>query len=186
MINFALTGLFFWVTVICLAAKTLSFWGKTQVSTAPWDAVVIAGCKVLPNGQPSAALYRRCVHGIACWKDSVALNPGSVLVVTGANGEAKAAAQLARESGVPEKAIVIENFSRNTRENAAYTAAACPQLKRILVVSDDYHLARCRKIFGKRFYEVELSATNVSNFRSSLKELVSWCKELWLSLMEYR
>jgi uncharacterized SAM-binding protein YcdF (DUF218 family) len=116
----------------------------------------------------------------------VVLNPGSVLVVTGANGEAEAAAKLARESGIPEKALIIENFSRNTRENAAYTAAACPQLKRILVVSDAYHLARCRKIFGKRFYEVELSATNVSYFASSLRELVSWCKELWLSLIENR
>lgn len=174
----------FGVAVIGLAAKALSLWGRYQRRAAPWEAVVIAGCKVLPNGEPSAALYRRCIHGIACWQDSVVLNPGSVLVVTGANGEAEAAARLAIAHGVPEKAIVIERFSRNTRENAAYTAAACPQLKRILVVSDAYHLARCRKIFGKRFYEVELSAPNNTHFTLSLRELVSWCKELWLTLME--
>lgn len=186
MIDFPLLFPIFGVAVIGLAAKALSLWGRNQRSTAPWEAVVIAGCNVLPNGEPSAALYRRCVHGIACWQDSVALNPGSVLVMTGANGEAEAAAKLARARGVPEKAIVIEGFSRNTRENAAYTAAACPQLKRILVVSDDYHLARCRKIFGKRFYEVELSASNDAHFASYLRELMSWCKELWLSYLEDR
>lgn len=140
--------LFGWVG----AALALDAYGQRDApTTGTWDAIVVAGCKVMPNGQPSGALDRRVRRAVGLWRAGRA----PLLVFTGGVGtyppaEAEASAGLALSLGVPESAIVREARSTTTAENARF-AAELVSARRILVVSDTYHVFRCERLFGKYF-----------------------------------
>ena len=63
---------------------------------------------------------------------------------------------LAREAGVPETAVLLETESRNTFENAAYTARLLHAIgkPRIVLVSDRAHLPRAARLFRRAGFEV--------------------------------
>ena len=63
---------------------------------------------------------------------------------------------LAREAGVPETAVLLERESRNTFENAAYTARLLHAIgkPRIVLVSDRAHLPRAARLFRRAGLEV--------------------------------
>jgi len=63
---------------------------------------------------------------------------------------------LAREAGVPETAVLLEMESRNTFENAAYTARLLHAIgkPRIVLVSDRAHLPRAARLFRRAGLEV--------------------------------
>ena len=123
--------------------------------TGRWDAIVVAGCRVMPGGRPSPALARRARLAAELWAEGRAPR----IVFTGGVGEnppseASVAARVAREAGVPEEAILLEERSTSTEENAEYAAALLPEGSRVLVVSDGYHVLRCERVFGRHFGEV--------------------------------
>ncbi len=170
------------VAVIWLgAASALDWYGQRTVDVAGWDAIVVAGCRVLPDGQPSPALARRTEHAVDLWRRGLAPR----IVFTGGVGdfppaEAVAASNLALELGVPAGAIALEERSTSTEENAA-NAAALLGGGRVLVVSDTYHIFRCERVFGRYFDEVRGagSAPILSyRVRGALREVaaVSWYK----------
>jgi len=135
-----------------VAALALDAYGQRGAPTAgSWDAIVVAGCKVMPNGQPSPSLERRVRRAVGLWRAGRA----PLLVFTGGVGtyppaEAEASARLALSLGVPEAAIVREARSTTTAENARF-AAELVTARRILVVSDTYHVFRCERLFGRHF-----------------------------------
>jgi uncharacterized SAM-binding protein YcdF (DUF218 family) len=65
--------------------------------------------------------------------------------------EAKAACDLAASLGVPRSALLLEDQSRSTEENALYTAALMTAhgWRSVVVVSDGYHLYRAGLLFGR-------------------------------------
>jgi uncharacterized SAM-binding protein YcdF (DUF218 family) len=65
------------------------------------------------------------------------------------HSEARAAALRCVAQGVPHAALVLEERSTSTRENAAFAA----ELVRgeVLVVSDAAHAFRCRRAFARHF-----------------------------------
>jgi uncharacterized SAM-binding protein YcdF (DUF218 family) len=82
-----------------------------------------------------------------------------VIILTGGVGtyppsEAEAAARVARGLGVPDTALVLETRSASTRENAIF-ARALTQARRILLVTDSYHVYRARWVFRQHFNEVD-------------------------------
>lgn len=145
------------VLLVCwvLAALSLDAYGQRAApASGSWDAIVVAGCKVMPGGRPSPSLERRVRKAVELWRAGRA----PLLVFTGGVGEnppaeAAVAAQLARSLGVPESAIVREERSTTTAENARF-AAELVRARRILVVSDTYHVFRCERLFGRYFGEV--------------------------------
>lgn len=81
------------------------------------------------------------------------------LALTGGVGdwgpaEALVAANLARDAGVPDTAIVMETTSRNTEQNALHIQRILGDA-RVLVVTDRYHAFRCGRVFGRYFDDVE-------------------------------
>ena len=135
------------------AATGLDRYGHRAAPAGGYDAIVVAGCRVGPGGRPSRALRARAEGGVALWKAGVA----PVLVFTGGVGqfppsEAEAAASVARAAGVPPRAIVLEDRSTTTAENAAF-AARRTGARRGVVVSDAYHVFRAQRIFGQHFDE---------------------------------
>lgn len=107
------------------------------------------GCALDPSGAPTPALERRTRHGVALHQAGAA----SLLALSGGGphprSEAAAMADMARAAGVPETAILIEDRSRNTFENAAFTVPLLIErgARRVVLVSDFYHLPRARLMF---------------------------------------
>ena len=114
----------------------------------PRDAIVVLGAAVWPDG-PSPALRRRVGHALALYRVGAA----PVILCCGGLGrfpptEAEAMRALLRDSGVPEAAILCEDRSRTTLENLVFARAlAAPRgLRRIVVVTDRYHLPRSLRV----------------------------------------
>lgn len=124
-----------------------------------WDAIVVLGCRVFPDGQPSVALARRVQKAAELFEAGRA----DVLVLTGGRGdtgvvEAEVAATVAESLGVPRSAMVLETRSTSTDENARFAAEAIAG-RRVLVVTDAYHVLRSERVFARHFVEVHVVGT---------------------------
>lgn len=79
-----------------------------------------------------------------------------------ATSEAEAMQQFMADLGVPEKAMVLENRSRNTSQNAEYSAKVLAEqgVSRILLVTSAYHMPRAKRLFEAQGLEVVPVATD--------------------------
>ena len=137
------------------SALGLELAGRLQHGGGPFDAIVVAGCRLMPDGRPSKALARRTRAAVELWRAGVAPQ----VVFTGGVGvsstsEAAGAARFARELGLPAGVIVLEERSHSTEENARFAAEAIGEA-RVLVVTDAYHGFRCRRVFARYFEEAD-------------------------------
>tara|TARA_B100001750_G_C15334568_1_gene509069 strand:- start:96 stop:713 length:618 start_codon:yes stop_codon:yes gene_type:complete len=136
-----------------LAAASLERWGVRRVDDeARYDAIVVAGCAVRPDGTPSPALANRTAHAVALHRRGLA--PKVVFtggVGTHAPSEAEAASRHAIALGLPADAVLLEAKSTSTEENARFAAEILGAEARVLVVSDAYHVFRCERVFGRYF-----------------------------------
>lgn len=154
----------------------LDTWGKTRVSSGHYDAIVVAGCRVYPNGRPSPALAWRIRKAVALYEAGVAPR----IVFTGGLGtypptEAEASATFAAKIGVPRSAMVLEDRSTSTEENAA-NAAKSIDARRIVVVTDAYHVFRARRVFDRYFDEVDAVGSTYgywSRVRGAYREVLA-------------
>ena len=139
-----------------------------------YDAIVVLGCRVDPGGAPSQALARRTRHAVRLYRRGLA----PTIVFTGGVGEhppseAQAAAGLAARLGVPTKAMVLEENSTSTEENAS-CARELLDAERVLLVTDAYHTFRARRVFGRYFEDVSASGSIGAlgpRIRGSLREV---------------
>ena len=76
--------------------------------------------------------------------------------------EADASRVLLNALGVPRNVIVTESDSRNTRQNAIFTAglAADRGIRRILLVTSAWHMPRAVAAFGQTALEVTPAAAD--------------------------
>jgi uncharacterized SAM-binding protein YcdF (DUF218 family) len=123
-------------------------------STGPveFDVAVVLGAQVLPDGSPSPALARRVAHAVGLVR---AGRVGHLLMSGGPVGhpvpEARMMRDLALRAGLPPDRVHVEEESRNTIGNARLSApiVSAHGWKRILVVSDAYHMPRALYIFRR-------------------------------------
>lgn len=133
------------------SAWALDRYGLKPWPREPWDAIVVPGCRVMPSGRPSTALRRRAELAVELWRAGLA----PVVVFTGGVGdsppsEAHAASQHALALGLDPAAVVLEDRSTTTDENARFAAALLGP-KRVLVATDAYHVLRCERVFARHF-----------------------------------
>ncbi|WP_224244691.1 YdcF family protein [Hyalangium gracile] len=126
----------------------------------PADAVVVLGARVLPGGVPSGALYSRVEKAVELYREGIAPR----LVFSGGVGdhppsEAQVMRSLAVELGVPAEACILEEQSHSTEQNTRFSAGLLRSLgaRRVVVVSDPYHLLRARQYFRLQGFEVATS-----------------------------
>jgi len=124
-----------------------------------WDAIVVLGCRVFPDGRPSVALARRVQKAVELWSEGRA----DTIVLTGGRGdtgvvEAEVAAAVAESLGVPRTAMVLETRSTSTDENARFAAEAIAG-RRVVVVTDAYHVLRSERVFARHFEEAHVVGT---------------------------
>ena len=163
-IGAAIVGFPIWVAT----AIALDIMGHRSDPTGHWDAIVVAGCPVRQDGQPSPSLLRRTTKAVELWRQGLA----PIIVLTGGvvnwpPAEAVAAARTARELGVPESALLVESQSKNTAENARLAREIAP-FARIIVVTDRYHVRRCEWFF-REYFEVVRGVGVVSPFFARAK-----------------
>lgn len=113
-----------------------------------YGTVVVLGAGLINGHEVSPLLAGRVDAGVEAWRQ----NPGARLLMSGGQGpdedlpEACAMRDYALAQGVPAKALLTEEESRNTEENIANSGAlikADPTSSgRVLVVTDDYHILR--------------------------------------------
>jgi uncharacterized SAM-binding protein YcdF (DUF218 family) len=161
----------------------LAWWldrsGRRPRPDGGYDAIVVAGCAVWPGGRPSPALSRRVARAVQLYRDG----HSDRIVLTGGLGthppaEAVVAAQLCRQAGVPDEHLVIEDRSVDTEQNARFAARLVRG--RVLVVTDPFHVLRCRYVFGRHFDAVDAvgapGASLRSRARGASREVVSVLK----------
>lgn len=128
------------------------FWSSTD-QARPADAIVVLGAAQY-DGRPSPVLKARLDHAIGLWNRRIA----TVLIVTGGTGsgdttsEAAVGRTYARKHGVPDRAILLENDGRTTRESMLAVSRMLNErgAKTAILVSDPFHMLRL-SILGRRF-----------------------------------
>jgi uncharacterized SAM-binding protein YcdF (DUF218 family) len=165
------------------AAVALDWFGRMHAASGRWDAILVPGCRVWRGGVPSKALRRRVERAVELHKKGHAPE----IVFTGGIGdhapaEAVAAAKYAQELGITASVIRMEPRSKNTLENARYARELIGD-RRILVVTDAYHVLRCKLIFERYFSSVMLVGVPLGKlppFTDSMREVLAF---VWLGLV---
>ena len=102
-----------------------------------------------------------------------------VVLTGGAEPNSRPEAQLMKEvlvvMGVPTRAMLLENNSRNTNDNALYSAVVLNnrQIKRILLVTSAFHMRRAVPLFERQGFEVIPAATDYQRLVGS-RVLPGW------------
>lgn len=129
------------------------------------DAIVLLGSMVLAGGQAGPALERRAQHAAALYRRGLAPR----IICSGGVGtyppaEAIVACGHVAELGVPPSALILEAQSRNTEENAAYTAALMRAhgWQSAILDSDGFHLYRASLMFERAGIAVYPSPTETT------------------------
>jgi len=128
----------------------------------PADAIVVLGGVTSPAIAPRAAVevgdgYDRLLHGIRLWRAGcsplIVLSGGVIPSLVGSETpEAVRLRLLAEEHGVDGAALLLESRSRNTHENALYTAQMLRQrgLQSVALVTSASHMRRARAAFARQ------------------------------------
>ncbi len=119
-------------------------------------AMIILGCQVMSSGVPSVLLKDRLDTALEYWQD----HPDMIVVTSGGMGynepvsEARCMADYLMERGVPEENILLEDRSFSTYENLRFSmellaAEGYDTTGEVMVVSNGFHLARVRMLWGR-------------------------------------
>ncbi|MEI7833909.1 MAG: YdcF family protein [bacterium] len=142
-------GLAFLAVVFFFGFYINSYGRIDQSIGEKFDVIIVLGAKVQPWNNTS--MVERTRRGAELYKNGQA----EYLLVTGGQGsdedrsEAAAMAEIAQRFGVPKDRIILEDKSRNTRENAIFSAHICRERNwnKVVIVSDTFHLWRAQRNF---------------------------------------
>lgn len=158
------------------------------------DAIIVLGAALFPDGSLPPPLEERVRAGVAVFQRGLAPK----LCMTGGKSprashdetEARAMAAFARELGVPDGALEVEDASGSTWENAHRCAALLfPKgIRRVWIVTQPFHLRRAVRHFRRAGFEplgwhIENSLQVRDprwGLRRVLREYISWAKSLLL------
>ena len=159
---------------------------KVPMTLAPnpnYDAIIVLGAQVKADGTLSVQLTWRMDAAIEAYgKKNVPV------VVCGAQGtdepcpEAEAMREYLIGKGIPEELILADPDSFNTNENlenAKRLLDGFPGVKRVLIVTSDYHVPRSLAIAQDLGFEAEgLGAKCLPErwLKNHAREALAWCK----------
>ena len=130
---------------------------STVPATDNYDAIIVLGAQVLPDGTPNVQLAWRLDAATEAYR-----NKRVPVVVCGAQGkdeplpEAFAMKKYLIDRGVAEEDILTDPDSFNTKQNLENAKALLknkPEVKKVLVVTSDYHVARSLALAKDQGYE---------------------------------
>ncbi len=127
--------------------------GTTDTTEAA-DVIIVLGAGLRRDGRPGWALTRRANQAADLWHEGIA----PYVLCTGAQAagyprsEAAACRDILIRAGLPAAAILMEESSRSTEENAIQSRRILEGLglSRVVLVSDSYHILRARWMFQQQ------------------------------------
>lgn len=151
--------------------------GGRAVPAGRFDAIVVAGAGVLPDGSPSRPLRARVERAAALYRSGFAQR----VLMTGGVGrhgpaESVVASELAVELGVPRGAILRDERSTTTEENAIETARILGSATRVLLVTDRFHVFRAERVFRRHLAQVDAVGSVCHpwpRFRGAMREVIA-------------
>ncbi len=162
-------GILFYLGVVAMVV----YRQNNMPPVGEYDAIIVLGAQVKPDGKPSLQLQWRIDAAAKAWKDQNCL-----VVVCGAQGanepapEAYVMRDELMKQGVPDEMILTDAESFNTRQNIDHAVQLLEgrNVERVLIVTSDYHLARAMALAE----DAGLSATGLGS--PTLQGLRPWVK----------
>ena len=146
------------------------------------DCILVLGCYVNENGEPSAMLSDRLKRGVALYEAGAAPK----LLMSGDHGrytydEVTAMRQYALDANVPSENVFLDHAGFSTYESV-YRARDIFQAKKIIIVSQKYHLHRALHIadaLGLEAYGVDTDYRNYTGqFYRDVREILARNKDV--------
>ena len=163
--------------------------GKVATAVAEemqYDAVIVLGAQVKPDGTPSVQLTWRLDAAAEAYGKAKQPVP---VVVCGAQGsdepcpESVVMKQYLVKQGVPENMILEDPDSRNTKQNLENARKLLvkeyPDTRRVLIVTSDYHVPRAMAIARDLGFEAEgLGSRCLPEYwlKNHAREALAWVK----------
>jgi uncharacterized SAM-binding protein YcdF (DUF218 family) len=159
-----------WLMFACGLAAYTHLYGQTDRQQNA-DVIVVLGAGLRRNGSPGPALIRRAQQGAALYHAGVApriICSGGYIEWIG-RSEAEGCAEVLTQAGVPRDAIILEEASRSTEENAMHTREVMQEngWQTAVIVTDSYHILRAEWIFSQEGVTVYSSPVNWREVRLS-------------------
>ena len=138
------------VGAACFSFVFYQVWQQAQIDEArPADVIVVLGAAQY-WGRPSPVLQARLDHALDLYRRELAPR----IITTGGQGpgakfsEAEVSRRYLSENGVPAEYVSVESSGQSTMQSAAAVAEMMDrmQLSTCIVVSDDYHIHRTKKM----------------------------------------
>lgn len=138
-------------------------WRNATIASAPAaDAIVVLGGYIrVENHTGRPVEIGAAADRLFCAAELYRASKAPLILLSGGNvtffkassmpPEADLARQVLEEWGIPGSSILIEDQSRNTHENAAFSAGilAARGLRRILLVTSAFHMRRAQAAFRR-------------------------------------
>lgn len=153
------------VAVVLWASSAIGvLWVASRDHAAEADAIVVLGAAQY-QGKPSPVLRARLDHAVGLYARGLAPR----LVLTGgiAEGDRESEASVSRTyvlgAGVPDSSILMENEGRTTGQSlsAVGQLLSARNLRRVVLVSDPFHLFRASLVARRNGLVVLTSPTSV-------------------------
>ena len=152
------------------------------------DAILVLGARVWDNGQPSGILKDRIKTGVDLYKSGAS----DRLLMSGDHGtdeydEVNAMKDYAVEQGVSPSVIFMDHAGFSTYESL-YRARDIFQIKKVVIVSQTYHLYRALYIaraLGLDAYGVSCDTRDYNAYLLfDLRETLARCKDFFYSIFQ--
>lgn len=165
-----------------LGVVAMVCWRETHVPAASgYDAIVVLGAQVKPDGTPSVQLQWRLDAAYKAWEKSPC-----PIVTCGAQGgdepapEGDVMKDYLIGLGVPPEQVLVDDASFNTRQNIRQAASLLGgRAETVLIVTSDYHLPRAMALAK----DEGLQATGLGSptkpeywIKNHAREALSWMK----------
>lgn len=183
-------GLLGGVTVLGLNAQVIGATNDKILSTEQAvqlgnvDCILVLGCKVHEDGNPSHMLEDRLKRGVALYKGGAAPK----ILMSGDHGqveydEVNAMKKYAMDAGVPSQDVFMDHAGFSTYESM-YRAKEVFGAKRIIIVTQEYHLYRAiyaAEQMGMEAYGVDADYRTYSGqLMRDVREVLARVKD-WLT-----
>ena len=143
--------------VYCAAFLAVIHVAGTRDHSAPADVIIALGAGLRRDGRPGPALSRRSLRAAELWRQGIA---PAVICAGGKaefapRSEAAACRDILRQLDLPQSAILLEERSRSTEENALFSSRLMAERAwtSAALVSDSYHILRALWLFRQQGIE---------------------------------
>lgn len=173
------------IAVVATAKKTI-LTSEKAADLTDIDCIIVLGCQVKKD-TPSDMLYDRIITGVELYR----LGVSDVLFMSGDSrsnhyDEVGVMKRVACENGVSEAAIDCDGYGLSTYDSI-YRAAKLYNCKKIVIVTQEYHLYRAVYIAKKMGLEAYGVSASIRQYRGQIfrdvREVVARVKDFGFSLI---